>query len=447
MFHPHTKTDKEEMLKTIGEKNIEDLFEAVPKEHRFPNLNLPPSLTEMEAFDLVRDLSEGNETHRDMPMFLGAGAYNHYIPAAVDFVLRRGEFYTAYTPYQPEISQGTLQSIFEYQSHVVNLTGMDVSNASHYDGATAAAEAINMAQSITRGKRSKAVVSPALHPHYRETMNSYVACIDFEIIGENLDPASSPDALVDLIDEDTAVVMVQYPDFFGRIYDYTDLGKKAHEAGALLAISVNPTALGLLRPPSDFDADIVSGEGQPLGIPLSFGGPYLGLLATKDKYKRSIAGRLVGESIDADGKKGYVLTLSTREQHIRREKASSNICTNQGLMALAANVYISLLGKEGFREVADLCYQKAHYAAKQISELPGYELWSDVPFFHEFAVKCPKPAVEINQALLDKGIISGYDLGQDYPGLENCILFAFTELNTKEQIDFLVSMLLEVSNA
>ena len=232
MFHPHTNIDKEEMLKTIGEKNIEDLFEAVPKEHRFPNLNLPPALTEMEAFDLVRDLSEGNETHRDMPMYLGAGAYNHYIPAAVDFILRRSEFYTAYTPYQPEISQGTLQSIFEYQSHVVNLTGMDVSNASHYDGATAAAEAINMAQSITRGKRSKAVISPSLHPHYRETMNSYVACTDFGIIGDDLDPSSSPEALMDLIDEDTAVVMVQYPDFFGRVFDYTDLGKKAHKAGA-----------------------------------------------------------------------------------------------------------------------------------------------------------------------------------------------------------------------
>jgi glycine dehydrogenase subunit 1 len=446
MFHPHTDSDRAAMLKTIGAKSIEELFDAIPEEHRFPEMVLPPALTEMEAREFLQDLSEGNETSRDLPLFLGAGAYNHYSPAAVDFILRRGEFYTAYTPYQPEISQGTLQAVFEYQSHIINLTGMEVSNASHYDGATSAAEAINMGRLITRNKRSKAVVSPAVHPHYRETIHTYVDGEDFAIIGEDIDPASGPDTLYDLIDEDTAIVLVQYPDFFGRVYDYTELAEKAHEAGALLAMAVNPLALALLKTPGDFDADIVCGEGQPLGIPLSYGGPYLGILATREKYVRHIAGRIVGETQDVNGKRGYVLTLSTREQHIRREKAGSNICTNQGLMALAATVHISLLGKQGLREVANLNYQHAHYAAQQISALPGFEAWSDQTFFNEFVVKCPMPVEELNSLLLEEGIVGGYDLGQDYPGMENYMLLAVTEMNSKGQIDFLAEALAEVSN-
>jgi len=446
MFHPHTKTDREEMLKTVGVQSLEDLFSAVPKEFRFPELNLPPRNSEMEVMELLHDLAEGNETHRDLPLFLGAGAYHHYIPAAIDLILRRGEFYSAYTPYQPEISQGTLQAIFEFQSHVINLTGMDVSNASHYDGATAAAESINMARVIFRDKKKKAVVSPAMNPQYRETINTYLQGDDFTVVGEDLDPATHPDALLDLVDGDTAVVAVQYPDFFGRVFDLTDLAEKVHAAGALLAVSINPLALALFKTPGEFDADIVSGEGQPLGIPLSYGGPYLGLLATKEKYVRSIAGRLVGETTDSDGKRGYVLTLSTREQHIKRERASSNICTNQGLMALAATVHIGLLGKEGLREVANLNYQKAHYAADQISRLDGYELWSDQVFFNEFVVKCPLPVEEINDYLLEEGIIGGYDLGQDYPGMENYMLIAVTEMNSKDQIDYLVRLLEEVNN-
>jgi len=381
-----------------------------------------------------------------MPLFLGAGAYNHYIPAGVDFILRRGEFYTAYTPYQPEISQGTLQAIFEFQSHVTNITGMDVSNASHYDGATSTAEAVNMARMITRNKKNKAVISPAVHPHYRETIHTYMIGDSFELAGETLDPELGPEALLDLVDDDTAVVVVQYPDFFGRVYDLTSLAEKVHEKGSLLAVAVNPLALALFKSPGDFDADIVSGEGQPLGIPMSFGGPYLGLLATKEKYVRSIAGRLVGETTDVHGKRGYVLTLSTREQHIRRERASSNICTNQGLMALAATVHISLLGKEGLREVATLNYQNAHYAANEIAKLDGYELWSDAVFFNEFVVKCPRPVAELNEELLEAGIIGGYDLGKDYPGMDNYMLVAVTELNAKDQIDYPVTVLKELGN-
>lgn len=446
MYHPHTKSDREEMLKAIGMSSIDQLFDAVPKAFRFPELKLPPRLTEMEAMGLLQDLAEGNETSRDLPMFLGAGAYNHYIPAAVDFILKRGEFYTAYTPYQPEISQGTLQAIFEFQSHIVNLTGMEVSNASHYDGATAAAEALNMARMVSRNKRTKAVISPALHPHYRETIDTYIQGEEFTVVGPELDPASSPEALLSLIDDNTAVVMVQYPDFFGRIYDLTALAKKAHDAGALLSVSVNPLALAMFKSPGEFDADIVSGEGQPLGIPLSYGGPYLGLLATKDKYVRTIAGRLVGETVDVNGNPGYVLTLSTREQHIKRDKAGSNICSNQGLMALAATVYISLLGREGLKEVAALNYQKAHYAAEQIASLDGFELWSDAVFFNEFAVRCPMPVAELNEELLDAGIIGGFDLGEEYPGMENVMLVAVTEMSSKEDIDYLVTALQEVAN-
>jgi glycine dehydrogenase subunit 1 len=366
----------------------------------------------------------------------------------VDSILRRGEFYTAYTPYQPEISQGTLQAIFDYQSLVAALTGMDVSNASHYDGATAVAEAVSMAYAHFRGKRTKVVLSPGLHPQYREVVRTYNAGAEIVLAGDGpeTDLTSGPDALLPYLDDETALVIVQYPDFFGRIYDHTSLADSVHAAGALLAVSVNPLALGLLTPPGEFGADIVTGEGQPLGIPLGFGGPYLGLFATRKEYVRKMAGRLVGETIDNRGQRAYVLTLTAREQHIRREKATSNICTNQGLMALAATVYMSLLGKHGLHQVAELCYQKAHYAATEISQLPGFKLWSQNPFFHEFVVRCPRPVSEINQALLEQGILGGYDLGVDYPALENCMLIAVTEMNSREEIDLLVDTLAEVSH-
>ena len=449
MFIPHTDAEREEMLKAVGVKNLEDLFQDVPAAHRFPKLNLPPALTEMEIMAELQELAMSNESTNELISFLGAGAYNHYIPAAEDMLLRRGEFYTAYTPYQPEISQGTLQSIFEYQSMISSLTGMEVCNASHYDGATASAEAVILAYHNFRGKRPKVVLSPGVHPHYRETVRTYTQGYeDITLVGDETEnnPNEHPDTLIPLIDRDTSLVIVQYPDFFGRVYDLTNLVNAAHEVGALVAIAVNPVALGLFKTPGDFGADIVVGEGQPLGIPLSYGGPYLGLFATKKEFVRKVSGRLVGETVDTRGNRAYVLTLTAREQHIRREEATSHLCTNQGLMALAATIYMSLLGKQGLKKVAELCYHKAHYAASKITQIPGFSLCSDAPFFHEFMVCCPKPISEINEHLLEHGILGGYDLSQDYPSLENHMLIAVTEMNTREQIDILCEVLEEVSN-
>ena len=448
MFIPHTDRDRIQMLQAIGLNNLEDLFEAVPEEYRFPGINIPPALTEMEALEEAQELAAVNDSTQSLACFLGAGAYHHYIPAAVDAILRRGEFYTAYTPYQPEISQGTLQAIYEYQSLITALTGMEVSNASHYDGATAAAEAVSLAYANFRGKRSRVILSPALHPHTIQTIQTYNAGSSITLSGYDapISPSIGPEALYPLIDANTALVIVPYPDFFGRIFDYTKLAQIVHEAGALLAVAVNPLALGLLTPPGEFGADIVTGEGQPLGIPLSYGGPYLGIFATRTAYVRKMAGRLVGETLDNRGQRAYVLTLTAREQHIRREKATSNICTNQGLIALASAVYMSLLGKHGLRQVAELCYHKAHYAAQQLSTIPGYSLWSGQPFFNEFVLHCPEPVGAVNEHLLEHGILGGYDLGREHPSLANHMLVAVTEMNTRQEIDYLVEILSEASH-
>ena len=448
MFIPHTDADTEAMLHAIGVKKLDDLFQDVPAKVRFPTLNLPPALTEMEVASEMQDIALANESTRDLICFLGAGAYNHYVPAAVDAIIRRGEFLTAYTPYQPELSQGTLQVIFEYQSLVAALTGMEVCNASHYDGATAVAEAVSMAFANFRGKRNKIILSPAINPQYRQTVRTYAEGSPVVLLGDEVqsDPKAGLDGLIPLIDIDTAVVIVQYPDFFGRIYDLTKLAEAAHAVGALLAVSINPIALGMFKAPGFMGADIVTGEGQPLGIPLSYGGPYLGLFATRKEYVRKMAGRLAGETIDNRGQRAYVLTLTAREQHIRREKATSNICTNQGLMALASAVYMSLLGKNGLRQVAELCFHKAHYAAERIASLPGFSLWSPTHFFNEFVIKCPVPVSEINDLLLDHDILGGYDLSQDYPDLATHMLLAVTEMNSREDIDMLVEVLSEVSN-
>ena len=451
MYSPHTEAERQNMLQAIGVAHLEDLFNAVPEQHRFPSLALPDPLTEMEVSSELQNIALANENTSDLICFLGAGAYHHYIPAAVNAIISRGEFLSAYTPYQPEISQGTLQAIFEYQSLIASLTGMDASNASHYDGATAVAEAINMAYANFRGKRTRIIVSPALNPQYLQTARTYAEGSELIIEGCSPDnnPFLGPDCLEKRIDENTALVIVQYPDFFGRIYDYRRLAERAHQAGALFAVSVNPLALGLLTPPGQFGADIVTGEGQTLGIPLNFGGPYLGIFATKKEYVRKMAGRLAGETVDNRGQRAYVLTLTAREQHIRREKATSNICTNQGLMALASTVYMSLLGKQGLREVAELCYHKAHYAASRISRLPGFILEQDTPFFNEFVIHCPIPAKQVNMHLLDHGILGGCDLSQVFPErteMTNSSLIAVTEMNSKEEIDLLIEALSEVSH-
>ncbi len=443
-YIPISPQEREAMLATIGVKSLEDLFQAVPAQHRFPTLNLPPALTEMEVAAELEELAAANETTRDLTCFLGAGMYNHYIPAVVDHILRRGEFYTAYTPYQPEISQGTLQAIFEYQSLMCALTGMEVSNASHYDGATAAAEAVYLAWSQFRGKRTKVVVSPTVHPQYREVIRTYTQGMELQLIGDDPSFITDHASLLSAIDDTTMLVMVQYPDFFGRIYDHTQLTEFAHEKGALVCVVANPTALALFKTPAEMGADVVVGEGQPLGIPMWYGGPSLGFFTTRKKFVHKMAGRLVGETVDTRGQRAYVLTLTAREQHIKRERATSNICSNQGLLALASAVYLSLVGKNGLRQVAELCYHKAHYAAEQLSKIPGVGLCFDQPFFHEFTLCLPKPVEAVNAHLLEHGILGGYDLGQDYPTLKNHMLIAVTEMNSKEDIDALIEAIAEV---
>ncbi len=446
-YIPISPNERDAMLNTVGVKSLDDLFDAIPQIHRFPELDLPPALTEMEAAALLNDMATTNENVREhLISFLGAGAYNHYVPSVVDHMLRRGEFYTAYTPYQPEISQGTLQAIFEYQSLMTNLTGMDVSNASHYDGATATAEAVNLAFAQFRGKRKKVVMSPTVHPQYREVVRTYTQGMGLEEVGDDvsIDPEVGPEAMMSLVDDNTMLVVVQYPDFFGRIHDYTKLIEDAHAKGSLVCIVANPTALIMLKTPAEMGADIVVGEAQPFGIPLWYGGPYLGFFTTKKSYVHKMAGRLIGETVDNRGQRSYVLTLTSREQHIKRERATSNICSNQGLLALAAAVYMSTLGKTGLQQVANLCYQKAHYAASELSKIDGFGLCYIEPFFHEFVLCCPKPASEVNEYLLDHGILGGYALGNDYPSLENHILMAFTEMNSKQEIDTLVEVLKEM---
>jgi glycine dehydrogenase subunit 1 len=437
-YIPHTEVERQQMLAAIGVTTIEDLFEAVPASHRFPRLNLPRPMSEMEIVAEMQALADANEHAGEFALFRGAGAYHHFTPSAVNHLLLRGEFYTAYTPYQPEMSQGTLQAIFEYQSMMCALTGMEAANASHYDGATSLAEAVTVAlQAVDR--RHRIVLSGGIHPQYREVVRTYNQGRTVEFVGDN-QPRTAAE-LAELIDDNTAMVAVQYPNFFGQIEDFSKLVEVAHAKGALVTFVVNPLALALLKPPGALGADIVVGEGQPLGVPLSFGGPYVGFFAVRTRYVRKIAGRIVGETVDRDGRPAYVMTLRPREQDIKREKASSNICTNQGLMALAVCIHLALLGKTGLRQVAELNYQKAHYAARRIAALPGFSVDMSLPFFNEFVVKCSKPVAAINDALIAEGIIGGYDLGKDYPHLKDRMLMCVTEMNTREEIDVLVSVL------
>ena len=438
-YIPHTPAETETMLAEIGARTIDELFDAVPSSHRFPALDLPPPMSEMEVAAEMLAISEANDHGQDYGVFRGAGSYHHFIPSVVNHILLRGEFYTAYTPYQPEVSQGTLQATYEYQSMMCALTGMDAANASHYDGATSLAEAVTVALEVTRNKRKKVILSHAIHPQYREVVRTYHQGRDIRIIGDR--GRGEIVDLLEMIDDNTAMIAVQYPNFFGQIDELSALAQAARESGALLVVVANPMALSLLKSPGELGADIVVGEGQPMGIPLGFGGPYLGYFAIRQKHVRKIAGRIIGETRDTDGRRAFVMTLRPREQDIKRERATSNICTNQGLMALSASVYMALMGKNGLRRVGELNYHKAHYAAQEIDRLDGYSVDMSKPFFNEFVVACPRPVERINDALLEEGMIGGYDLGQHYFHLQDHMLICVTEVNAKDEIDRLVEVL------
>jgi glycine dehydrogenase subunit 1 len=440
----NTAADQTTMLEAIGVDSVQALFEVVPKSVRFPRLNLPRPLSEMEVLGELEHLADENAEANHYTWFLGAGAYNHFVPSVVSQLQMREEFYTAYTPYQPEASQGTLQAIFEYQSMVAELTRMEVVNASHYDGATSLAEAAIMSVNATRGKRTKILVSPNVHPQYREVLKTYLQGTDLTVVGDE-DPANDLERLTRALDDETVCLIVQSPNFFGELEDVEGLAETVHAAGALLVMHIDPISLGLFKPPGEYGADIVTGEGQSLGNHLNFGGPYLGIFATTNKLVRKMPGRVVGETVDTEGKRGYVLTLSTREQHIRREKATSNICTNQGLIALGAAIYLAAMGKQGLRKAAELCYHKAHYAAAEIDKLAGYEVINRRPFFKEFVVRCPKPAGEIARQLNEQKILPGYVLSRSFPERTHELLVCVTEMNSKIEIDRLVNALKEVA--
>ncbi|GBF11002.1 aminomethyl-transferring glycine dehydrogenase subunit GcvPA [Tepidibacillus sp. HK-1] len=434
-YIPNTVEDQREMLAAIGVESVEDLFADIPQTVRFEGeLNIPKALSEQDVTHLMSKLAHKNITMNDYPSFLGAGVYHHFIPSVVNHVISRSEFYTAYTPYQPEISQGELQGIFEFQTLIAELTGMEAANSSMYDGATSLAEAAAMAAGSTR--RQKIIVSRAVHPEARTVLKTSAKGHNLDVVEVNIkDGVTDLAELKSRIDHDTAAVIVQYPNFFGLIEDLKTIEKVAHENQALFIVSANPMALPILKSPGEYKADVVVGDNQPMGIPASFGGPHVGFFATNSKLIRKMPGRIVGQTVDDEGNRGFVLTLQAREQHIRREKATSNICSNQALMALASAVYMNTMGKQGIQEVAKQNLQKAHYAYKVLTSINGVEPAFHLPFFNEFAIKLPKPVSEINKALLQDHFIGGYDVSKDYPELEGIMLVAVTEVKTKEQID------------
>ena len=436
-YLPHTPEDRKSMLDAIGVKNTEELFVDIPADLRLNRpLDLPAALSESELVRHLQELAGANLNFDQCSCFLGAGAYDHFIPSVVDHVIRRSEFYTAYTQYQPEISQGYLQALWEYQSMICALTGMDVSNASMYDGGTAMAEAAMMACGATG--RSQVLVARSVHPHYRTVLNTYGRDRDYSIleIGQADGCISLPELDAKLTDS-TAAVIIQNPNFFGCIEDLAAIAERVHAKGGLLIVSADPISLGLLASPGSCGADIVTGEGQGLGLAVAFGGPYLGFFATTEKLMRKMPGRIIGQTTDHEGTRGFVLTLQAREQHIRREKATSNICSNEALCALSAAVYLSAVGREGLGEVAGLCLQKAAYAKEQLGKAGFTPLFSS-PSFKEFVVACPKPVREINAALLQKNIIGGLDLSAYYPELGQSMLVCVTEKRTRQEIDQLV---------
>jgi glycine dehydrogenase subunit 1 len=445
-YIPNSPEERAEMLRAIGLNSADELFRSIPAEIRLNrSLDVTAPLAEMDLIAAFEDMAAKN-TAAKKPSFLGAGAYSHYSPTIIDSLIQRSEFFTAYTPYQPEVSQGTLQTIFEFQTLVCQLTGMDVANASMYDGSTGMAEAVLMADRVT--KRSKVVVAQTVHPEYFEVAHTYVQRYGVEMQTVAYDKTTGRVNADDLrLDNETSALIIQSPNFFGCIEDVQALAEKAHAVGALLVVVVTEAiSFGLLKSPGECGADIVVAEGQSFGIPLSFGGPHVGLFATKDKYVRQIPGRLVGEAYDKNGNRGFVLTLATREQHIRREKATSNICTNEGLIALAATIYMETMGKKGLQEVARLNAQKTAYAKRKIAELEGFSIPFSAPTFNEFVVRTPINADELLKSLLDQtNIIGGLALSRYYRDNPNDILVCVTETNTRSQIDALVDGLSEIS--
>ncbi len=438
-YIPHTDSDILEMLEKIGVSSINDLFKDIPSDVKLTReLNLNPSLSEIEVRKVLNDLAKSNGN--DLVCFLGAGSYDHYIPSIINHITSRSEFYTAYTPYQPEVAQGTLQYIFEFQSLLTELTGMEVSNASMYDGATSCAEAIMMA--VHQTKRKKVLVSSSMHPNTIEVIKTYGHFNGFEIILlENESGILCEENLHEKLDKEVACVVVSNPNFYGLLENPASYVDKIHQNKSLLIMSVNPITLSILKTPGEIGADIVCGDAQSLGIPLSYGGPYLGFLCTSKKLMRKLPGRIVGQTVDVDGKRAFVLTLQAREQHIRRERANSNICSNQSLMALVATVYMATMGKQGIVEVAEQNIQKAHYAYEQMIALKQFEPVFTAPFFNEFVVKTNVNYKVINEALKAVNIIGGLHLGQFDKSLNNHILFCVTEKRTKDEIDKLISVL------
>ncbi len=437
-------SDERQMLDAIGAENIEALFSTIPSDQRFSgDLDIPAGCSEMELLAELQQLSDKNHDATKMTCFLGCGAYDHFVPTVVDSLAMRGEFLTAYTPYQAEASQGVLQAFYEFQTMICELTGMDIANASLYDGASAAAEAAMLAKGVTN--RSKIVLATRCHPDTVETLQTYgqqqELKIDSALTGDGLPDAAKLGASVD---DNTAAVLIQFPDFFGQLNDIEPLIEAAHKVGALAIVSFDPLAAGIIKRPGDFGADIVIGEGQALGLPLQYGAPYLGFFAAREKYLRKMPGRVVGVAYDEHGNRGYCLVLQTREQHIKRERATSNVCTNQGLMAMRATVYMTAVGKNGLTKIASLCFDKAHYAAQQIATLPNYSLRFDGPFFKEFVVQTTNDVTKVLDACHAKGMLAGIPLRKWFREMNDCFSVAVTEKRTKAEIDELIETLASV---
>jgi glycine dehydrogenase subunit 1 len=439
----NTAADQQAMLAAIGESSVEHLFDLVPEAFRLKRpLDLPPALSELELAQHIESLAAKNAHIGQKVCFLGGGAYDHFVPAVVDAIAGRGEFYTSYTPYQPEVAQGNLQVMFEYQTLICQLTGMDVSNASLYDGGSAAAEAVLLALSVT-GRHKRVVVPASVHPQYREILRTYFECLGAELVTVPTPGGMAvPADVAKAVDQDTACVLVQHPNFFGCLEDVESLAKIAHDAGALLVQSFDPISVGLLKRPGDLGADVAVAEGQSLGTPLLYGGPYLGIMACREQFVRRMPGRIAGQTVDRRGRRCWVLTLQTREQHIRREKATSNICTNQGLFALRAAIYLAEMGPQGLAQTADLCVRKAHYARQRITSGSRLKAAFDQPVFKEFVVRDTEGRVdELLAQALDAGYLAGIPLAPWYSELADCFLVTVTEKRTKSEIDGLAEIL------